>query len=57
MVLSEKNATFVEWWSCYLVVELFSCLVGSNDYPRSANKPTTNQTTNKTNNQTNKTTK
>ena len=44
MVLSEKNATFVEWWSCYLVIWLFSCLVGSNDYPRPANKPTTNQT-------------
>ena len=48
MVLSEKNATFVEWWSCYLVIWLFSCLVGSNDYPRPTNK------NNKTNNQTTK---
>ena len=32
-------------WSGGVVIWLFSYLVGSNDYPRPANKPTTNQTT------------
>ena len=43
-------------WSGGVVIWLFSCLVGSNDYPRPANKPTnqqTNQTTNQTTNQPN----
>ena len=40
MVLSEKNATFVVWLFGYLVIWLFSCLVGSNDYPQADDKST-----------------
>ena len=56
MVLSEKK--MLPLWSGGVVIWLFSYLVGSNDYPRPANKPTTNQTNqqqanNKPNNQPN----